>query len=107
MHGHMYTVDAGLAPVARWQQDQATAPTSEVDDLEKLVLDTVVKKVWRCRGCQASSHPPPFGRVRWALHRRPLAILVGFPTEPAKASNPEATPTVDRCQPGSVRMRRT
>ncbi|WP_328471392.1 hypothetical protein [Streptomyces sp. NBC_00448] len=45
LHGHKYAIDAGLAVVARRQQGRATVFIPDVDDLEKLVLDTVVKKV--------------------------------------------------------------
>jgi hypothetical protein len=44
LHGHKYAIDAVLAVVARRQQGQVTVFTSDVDDLEKLVPDTVVVK---------------------------------------------------------------
>ncbi|OSC74331.1 hypothetical protein B5180_13495 [Streptomyces sp. BF-3] len=46
LHGHKYAIDAVLAVIARQQRGQVTVFTSDVDDLEKLVPDTmVVKKV--------------------------------------------------------------
>ncbi|MFG1805195.1 PIN domain-containing protein [Streptomyces sp. NPDC049040] len=44
LHGHKYAIDAVLAVVARRQQGRVTVFTSDVDDLEKLVPDTVVVK---------------------------------------------------------------
>ncbi|CAG7650290.1 hypothetical protein SBRY_50320 [Actinacidiphila bryophytorum] len=44
LHGHKYPSDAVLAVVARQQQGQVTVFTSDVDDLEKLIPDTVVVK---------------------------------------------------------------
>ncbi|WP_435172348.1 PIN domain-containing protein [Actinacidiphila sp. bgisy145] len=44
LHGHKYAIDAVLAVVARRQQGQVTVFTSDVDDVEKLVPDTVVVK---------------------------------------------------------------
>ncbi|MFD8911782.1 hypothetical protein [Streptomyces sp. NPDC059575] len=43
-HGHKYAIDAVLAVIARQQKGQVTVFTSDVDDLEKLVPDTVVVK---------------------------------------------------------------
>lgn len=44
LHGHKYAIDAVLAVIARQQKGQVTVFTSDVDDLEKLVPDTVVVK---------------------------------------------------------------
>ncbi|MEU6755356.1 hypothetical protein [Streptomyces sp. NPDC046685] len=44
LHGHKYAIDAVLAVIARRQQGQVTVFTSDVDDLEKLVPDSVVVK---------------------------------------------------------------
>ncbi|WP_327132707.1 hypothetical protein OG311_18560 [Streptomyces sp. NBC_01343] len=44
LHGHKYAIDAVLAVIARQQQGQVTVFTSDVDDLEKLVPDSVVVK---------------------------------------------------------------
>ncbi|MET9295998.1 PIN domain-containing protein [Streptomyces sp. NPDC003077] len=45
-HGHKYAIDAMLAVVARRQRGRVTIFTSDVDDLEKLVPDTIlVRKV--------------------------------------------------------------
>ncbi|MEU3170903.1 MULTISPECIES: PIN domain-containing protein [unclassified Streptomyces] len=44
LHGHTYAIDAVLAVIARQQKGQVTVFTSDVDDLEKLVPDTVVVK---------------------------------------------------------------
>ena len=43
-HGHRYAIDAVLAVIARQQKGQVTVFTSDVDDLEKLVPDTIVVK---------------------------------------------------------------
>ncbi|MFD6654241.1 PIN domain-containing protein [Streptomyces parvus] len=43
-HGHKYAIDAVLAVIARQQRGQVTVFTSDVDDLEKLVPDTIVVK---------------------------------------------------------------
>lgn len=43
-HGHKYAIDAVLAVIARQQKGQVTVFTSDVDDLEKLVPDTIVVK---------------------------------------------------------------
>jgi hypothetical protein len=42
LHGHKYAIDAVLAVVARQQKGQVTVFASDVDDLEKLVPDTIV-----------------------------------------------------------------
>jgi hypothetical protein len=42
LHGHKYAIDAVLAVVARQQKGQVTVFTSDVDDLEKLLPDTIV-----------------------------------------------------------------
>ncbi|WP_440106991.1 hypothetical protein [Streptosporangium sp. H16] len=39
-----YAIDAVLAVIARQQKGQVTVFTSDVDDLEKLVPDTIVVK---------------------------------------------------------------
>ncbi len=44
LHGHKYAIDAVLAVIAREQRGQVTVFTSDVDDLEKLVPDTIVIK---------------------------------------------------------------
>ncbi|NUW30010.1 PIN domain-containing protein [Nonomuraea sp. SMC257] len=44
LHGHKYAIDAVLAVVARQQKGQVTVFTSDVDDLEKLVPDSIVVK---------------------------------------------------------------
>jgi predicted nucleic acid-binding protein len=44
LHGHKYAIDAVLAVIARQQRGQVTVFTSDVDDLEKLVPDTIVVK---------------------------------------------------------------
>ncbi|MBD0738255.1 PIN domain-containing protein [Streptomyces sp. CBMA29] len=44
LHGHKYAIDAVLAVIARQQKGQVTVFTSDVDDLEKLVPDTIVIK---------------------------------------------------------------
>jgi hypothetical protein len=44
LHGHKYGIDAVLAVIARQQMGQVTVFTSDVDDLEKLVPDTIVVK---------------------------------------------------------------
>ncbi|MET8865791.1 PIN domain-containing protein [Nonomuraea sp. NPDC004580] len=46
LHGHKYAIDAVLAVVARRQKGEVIVFTSDVDDLEKLLPDTIlVKKV--------------------------------------------------------------
>lgn len=46
LHGHKHAIDAVLAVIARRQKGQITVFTSDVDDLEKLLPDTIaVKKV--------------------------------------------------------------
>jgi predicted nucleic acid-binding protein len=42
LHGHKYAIDAVLAVIARQQKGQVTVFTSDVDDLERLVPDSVV-----------------------------------------------------------------
>ncbi|MFG2078053.1 hypothetical protein [Nonomuraea maritima] len=44
LHGHKHAIDAVLAVIARRQKGQVTVFTSDVDDLEKLVPDTIVVK---------------------------------------------------------------
>ncbi|MEV6987337.1 PIN domain-containing protein [Sphaerisporangium sp. NPDC051017] len=44
LHGHKYAIDAVLAVIAQQQKGQVTVFTSDVDDLEKLVPDSVVVK---------------------------------------------------------------
>ncbi|MFE4575301.1 hypothetical protein [Streptomyces chartreusis] len=44
LYGHKYAIDAVLAVIARQQKGQVTVFTSDVDDLEKLVRDTIVVK---------------------------------------------------------------
>ncbi|ELP70842.1 hypothetical protein STRTUCAR8_05053 [Streptomyces turgidiscabies Car8] len=44
LHGHKYAIDAVLAVIARQQKGRVTVLTSDVDDLEKLVPDTIVVK---------------------------------------------------------------
>ncbi|MFJ5546966.1 hypothetical protein [Streptomyces sp. NPDC093225] len=44
LHGHEYAIDAVLAVIARQQKGQVTVFTSDTDDLEKLLPDTVVVK---------------------------------------------------------------
>ncbi|MED7926263.1 hypothetical protein SMD20_18550 [Nonomuraea sp. LP-02] len=44
LHGHKYAIDAVLAVVARQQKGQVTIFTSDVDDLEKLVPNSIVVK---------------------------------------------------------------
>lgn len=43
-HGHKYVIETVLAVIARQQEGQVTVFTSDVDDLEKLVPDTIVVK---------------------------------------------------------------
>jgi predicted nucleic acid-binding protein len=43
-HGPKYAIDAVFAVIARRQKGQVTVFTSDVDDLEKLVPDTIVVK---------------------------------------------------------------
>jgi hypothetical protein len=46
LHGHKYAIDAVLAVIARQQRGQVTVFTSEVDDLRKLLPDSIlVKKI--------------------------------------------------------------
>ncbi|MFC7102424.1 hypothetical protein ACFQQB_19390 [Nonomuraea rubra] len=42
LHGHKYAIDAVLAVIARQQRGQVTIFTSDVDDLEKLVPESIV-----------------------------------------------------------------
>ncbi len=42
LHGHKYAIDAMLAVVAMRQKGQVTVFTSDVDDLEKLLPDSIV-----------------------------------------------------------------
>jgi predicted nucleic acid-binding protein len=44
LRGHKLAIDAVLAVIARQQKAQVTVFTSDVDDLEKLVPDTIVVK---------------------------------------------------------------
>ncbi|MEU9887635.1 PIN domain-containing protein [Sphaerisporangium sp. NPDC051011] len=44
LHGHKYAIDAVLAVIAQQQKGQVTVFASDVDDLEKLVPDSVVVK---------------------------------------------------------------
>ncbi|WP_113699135.1 hypothetical protein [Nonomuraea lactucae] len=44
LHGHRYAIDAVLAVIARKQKGQVTVFTSDVDDLEKLVPNSIVVK---------------------------------------------------------------
>jgi hypothetical protein len=44
LHGHKYAIDAVLAVVARRQKGQVTVFTSDADDQEKLVPDSIVVK---------------------------------------------------------------
>lgn len=44
LHGHKYAIDAILAVVARRQEGQVTVFTSDVDDLERLVPESIVVK---------------------------------------------------------------
>ncbi|WP_116213032.1 PIN domain-containing protein [Streptomyces olivoreticuli] len=44
LHGHKYAIDAVLAVIARRQKGQVTVFTSDVDDLERLVPDSIVVK---------------------------------------------------------------
>jgi predicted nucleic acid-binding protein len=44
LHGHKYAIDAVLAIIARQQKGQVTIFTSDVDDLEKLVPESIVVK---------------------------------------------------------------
>ncbi|MBB5778693.1 PIN domain-containing protein [Nonomuraea jabiensis] len=46
LHGHKYAIDAVLAVIARQQRGQVTVFTSDVDDLQKLLPDSIlVKKI--------------------------------------------------------------
>lgn len=42
LHGHKHAIDAVLAVTVRQQKGQITVFTSNVDDLEKLVSETIV-----------------------------------------------------------------
>ncbi|MGW0500237.1 hypothetical protein ACWD0Z_33835 [Streptomyces sp. NPDC003007] len=42
LHGHKYAIDAVLAVIARRQKGQVTIFTSDVDDLERLVPESIV-----------------------------------------------------------------
>ncbi|MEU6181981.1 hypothetical protein [Streptomyces coeruleorubidus] len=42
LHGHEYAIDAVLAVIARRQKGQVTVFTSDVDDLERLVPESIV-----------------------------------------------------------------
>ncbi|MEV0781673.1 PIN domain-containing protein [Streptomyces sp. NPDC050423] len=44
LHGHKYAIDAVLAVIARRQKGQVTVFTSDVDDLERLVPESIVVK---------------------------------------------------------------
>jgi hypothetical protein len=44
LHGHKHAIDAALAVIARRLKGQVTVFTSDVDDLEKLVPDSIVVK---------------------------------------------------------------
>ena len=44
LHGHKYAIDAVLAVIARQQKGQITVFTSDVDDLEKLIPESIVVK---------------------------------------------------------------
>ncbi|MEU9833678.1 hypothetical protein AB0D67_19335 [Streptosporangium sp. NPDC048047] len=44
LHGHKYAIDAVLAVISRQQKGQVTLFTSDMDDLEKLVPDSIVLK---------------------------------------------------------------
>ncbi|MEV0446211.1 hypothetical protein AB0I84_41415 [Streptomyces spectabilis] len=44
LYGHKYAIDAVLAIIARQQKGQVTIFTSDVDDLEKLVPESIVVK---------------------------------------------------------------
>ncbi|WP_308168959.1 hypothetical protein [Nonomuraea sp. NEAU-A123] len=44
LHGHKHAIDAVLAVIARQQKGQVTVFTSDVDDLEKLVPDSIIVK---------------------------------------------------------------
>ncbi|MFI7239552.1 PIN domain-containing protein [Streptomyces cyaneofuscatus] len=44
LHGHKYAIDAVLAVIARQQKGQVTVFTSDVDDLEKLVPESIIVK---------------------------------------------------------------
>ncbi|WP_246083220.1 hypothetical protein [Nonomuraea diastatica] len=44
LHGHKHAIDAVLAVIARQQEGQVTTCTSDEDDLEKLVPDSIVVK---------------------------------------------------------------
>lgn len=44
LHGHKYSIDAVLAVIARQQKGQVTVFASDVDDLEKLVPESIVVK---------------------------------------------------------------
>ncbi|AEN11321.1 MULTISPECIES: PIN domain-containing protein [unclassified Streptomyces] len=42
LHGHKYAIDAVLAVIARRQKGQVTVFTSDVEDLERLVPESIV-----------------------------------------------------------------
>jgi hypothetical protein len=44
LHGHKHAIDAMLTVIARRQKGQVTVFTSDVDDLERLVPDSIVVK---------------------------------------------------------------
>jgi predicted nucleic acid-binding protein len=44
LRGHKYAIDAVLAVIARQQKGQVTVFTSDVDDLERLVPESIVVK---------------------------------------------------------------
>ncbi|MEU3342116.1 PIN domain-containing protein [Streptomyces sp. NPDC006668] len=44
LHGHKYAIDAVLAVIASQHKGQVTVFTSDADDLEKLLPDTIVVK---------------------------------------------------------------
>ncbi|MET9593258.1 PIN domain-containing protein [Streptomyces sp. NPDC006516] len=44
LRGHKYAIDAVLAVIARQQKGQVTVFTSDVDDLEKLVPESIIVK---------------------------------------------------------------
>ncbi|MEW1846974.1 hypothetical protein AB0392_54240 [Nonomuraea angiospora] len=44
LHGHKYAIDAVLAVIARQQRGQVTVFTSDVDDLQKLLPNSILVK---------------------------------------------------------------
>ncbi|MFK0173270.1 PIN domain-containing protein [Streptomyces sp. NPDC090306] len=44
LHGHKYAIDAVLAVIARQQKGQVSVFTSDMEDLQKLVPETIVVK---------------------------------------------------------------